>query len=111
MDPIIAPAAGGPPPPPPPPAPAAPVVVGGTNPAPAPAMQSGGMVGFFRGVNWVEVAFMAAGMAAYFFMVKYYRQKIQSDKVTLKKLKDSVDSLALDVEAMKAKTQKKRQVI
>lgn len=103
MEPVINPAAPIPAPVATPPAPVpAPVSVpAATPPAPVPASapifaEGGSTGGFFDGINWMEICFMAFAVATLSYSIYYHRMKIKfhnSELVDIKNRMDKQDAM------------------
>lgn len=91
-----------------PPMPPAPAPAATPTPMPTP-MSDGGVAAqnswksFFSAANWVEIGFMALGVTAFMFMVKYYRHKLNADREMNKKLQLQIDDIQAQMAAMKTK--------
>lgn len=73
-------------------APATPMADGGTTPT-----NSGG--GFFKSINWLEVGFMVLGAWALMQTIKYYRNKMISDKKEKTETQKQIDELKMNLQS------------
>jgi hypothetical protein len=48
--------------------------------APAPKFEQGGSVGFMSDINWTDVGMIALVATSMFFIIKYYRNKVNERK-------------------------------
>ena len=84
-------------------------------PSPAPAMSptpmmanggtmQGGIKGFFKSLNWVEVGFMILGATALMFTIQYYRNKLKDDREQRNEQQRQLDEIKMNLQsAMKGK--------
>lgn len=84
-------------------------------PSPAPVMSptpimanggttQGGIKGFFKTLNWVEVGFMILGATALMFTIQYYRNKLKDDREQRNEHQRQMDEIKMNLQsAMKGK--------
>jgi hypothetical protein len=64
----------------------------------------GGIKGFFKSLNWIEVGFSILGVAALTYVIHYYRFKLRQDKMINNELQRQIDEVKMNVQtAMKGK--------
>lgn len=75
------------------------------SPSPSPSLPStpmtmsdGGSVGsFFDGWNWLEVGLTVLGVASMYYVVYYYRFKLQQDKMINNELQRQIDEIKINL--------------
>lgn len=78
----------------------------------APIMEGGGDTvdsswkTWSKGANWVEIGFMIVGVAAFLYMIKYYRYRMNVERDTLQKLQLRADELSAEITGLKSQKQK-----
>ena len=83
---------------PPTPPPSVPVMESGGSTA------TGGLRGFFNGINWIEVGFMILGSVALYYTIQYYRDKLKQDRQVRDEHQRQIDEIKMNVQtAMKGK--------
>jgi hypothetical protein len=83
-------------------------------PAPAlvqnPVMENGGETNSWKSwsksANWVEIGFMILGTAAFLYMIKYYRYRMNVERDTIQKLQLRADELSAEITGLKSQKQK-----
>jgi hypothetical protein len=64
----------------------------------------GGVKGFLKSLNWIEVGFSILGVAALTYVIHYYRFKLRQDKMINNELQRQIDEVKMNVQtAMKGK--------
>lgn len=82
-----------PPTPTPTPTPTTPIMAdGGTT-------SEGGVKGFFKQLNWIEVGFSILGVAALSYVIYYYRFKLKQDKMINNELQRQIDEIKMNVQS------------
>jgi hypothetical protein len=66
-------------------------------------MSNGGSIGssnssFFKNINILEVMFLATGLAAMLYVIRYYRFKLKEDKMINNELQKQIDELKLNMQ-------------
>lgn len=56
--------------------------------------------------NWVEIGFMILGTAAFLYMIKYYRYRMNVERDTIQKLQLRADELSAEITGLKSQKQK-----
>jgi len=78
----------------------------------SPIMENGGDVSnsswkeWSKGANWVEIGFMVVGVAAFLYMIKYYRYRMNVERDTIQKLQLRADELSAEITGLKSQKQK-----
>lgn len=62
--------------------------------------------GWSKSANWVEIGFMIVGVAAFLYMIKYYRYRMNIERDTLQKVQLRTDELAAEITGLKTPKQK-----
>jgi len=90
--------------PPQPPMPPAPQLVQN------PVMENGGETNSWKSwsksANWVEIGFMILGTAAFLYMIKYYRYRMNVERDTIQKLQLRQDEMSAEITGLKSQKQK-----
>lgn len=73
---------------------------------PAAMMENGGVVGFLKGLNWVQVGFMMLGSAALFYTMYYYKVQLSRNKLINDKLQKQIDEVKMNVQSTMKKNYK-----
>jgi hypothetical protein len=75
-----------------------------------PIMENGGETSSWKSwsksANWVEIGFMILGTAAFLYMIKYYRYRMNVERDTIQKLQLRADELSAEVTSLKSQKQK-----
>ena len=77
-----------------------------------PIMEDGGATSnsswksWSKSANWVEIGFMILGTAAFLYMIKYYRYRMNVERDTLQKLQLRADELSAEITGLKSQKQK-----
>lgn len=69
-------------------------------------MASGGVVGFFKGLNWVEIGFMMLGSAALISTIYYYKVTLNRNKLINDRLQKQIDEVKMNVQSSMKKNYK-----
>jgi hypothetical protein len=77
----------------------------------APVMENGGTTNsswkaWSKSANWVEIGFMILGTAAFLYMIKYYRYRMNVERDTLQKVQLRTDELSAEITGLKSQKQK-----
>jgi hypothetical protein len=68
------------------------------------ATSEGGLKGFFKSLNWMEVTFSVLGVAALTYVIYYYRFKLKQDKMINNELQRQIDEIKMNLQVnMKGK--------
>lgn len=67
---------------------------------------NGGVVGFFKSLNWVEVGFMILGSAALISTMYYYKVQISRNKLINDRLQKQIDEVKMNVQSSMKKNYK-----
>lgn len=73
---------------------------------PAQMMADGGVVGFFKSLNWVEVGFMILGSAALISTMYYYKVQLNRNKLINERLQKQIDEVKMNVQTSMKKNYK-----
>jgi len=78
----------------------------------APTLETGGTTdtswrGWAKSANWVEIGFMVLGTAAFLFMVRYYKYRMNTEREQIQKLQLKTDEMTAEIAGLK--TPKKSQ--
>lgn len=73
---------------------------------PAQNFGNGGVVGFFKSLNWVEVGFMILGSAALISTMYYYKVQINRNKLINERLQKQIDEVKMNVQTSMKKNYK-----
>jgi hypothetical protein len=69
-----------------------------TTPSSTMTMSEGGNVGgFFSGWNWLEVGLTILGVSTMYYVVYYYRFKLQQDKMVNNELQRQIDEIRINL--------------
>lgn len=77
-----------------------------------PNMETGGVtnnsswMSWSKTANWVEIGFMIIGTAAFLYMIKYYRYRMNVERDTIQKLQLRADELSAEITGLKSQRQK-----
>lgn len=79
---------------------------------PAPSLETGGATddswkGWAKSANWVEIGFMVLGTAAFLFMIRYYKYRMNTEREQIQKLQLKTDEMTAEIAGLK--TPKKSQ--
>ena len=71
-----------------------------------PTMETGGATdsswkGWAKSANWVEIGFMILGTAAFLFMVRYYRYRMNTEREQIQKLQLKTDEMTAEIAGLK----------
>lgn len=80
----------------------APVTIAGNV---TPVMQQGGVVGFFKSLNWLEIGFMVLGSAA-LLSIMYNQLKVRENRLVNEKMQKQLDELKMNVQTTMKKNYK-----
>ena len=77
-----------------------------------PMMETGGATetswkDWAKSANWVEIGFMVLGTAAFLFMVRYYKYRMNTEREQIQKLQLKTDEMTAEIAGLK--TPKKSQ--
>ena len=77
-----------------------------------PTLETGGTTdtswkGWAKSANWVEIGFMVLGTAAFLFMVRYYKYRMNTEREQIQKLQLKTDEMTAEIAGLK--TPKKSQ--
>ena len=78
----------------------------------APSLETGGTTdaswkGWAKSANWVEIGFMVLGTAAFLFMIRYYKHRMNTEREQIQKLQLRTDEMTAEIAGLK--TPKKSQ--
>lgn len=73
---------------------------------PAPTMAEGGTTdsswkSWSKSANWVEIGFMILGTAAFLYMVRYYKYRMNTEREQIQKLQLKTDEMTAEIAGLK----------
>lgn len=77
-----------------------------TPPMSAPMMADGGQMdtswkAWSKSANWVEIGFMILGTAAFLYMVRYYKYRMNTEREQIQKLQLKADEMTAEIAGLK----------
>lgn len=66
-----------------------------------PMMESGGSTssgGFFSNINWVETGALILGFAGLYYLIYYYRYKLNQDKLINNEMQRQIDEIKMNLQ-------------
>lgn len=57
--------------------------------------------GWAKSANWVEIGFMVLGTAAFLFMVRYYKYRMNTEREQIQKLQLKTDEMTAEIAGLK----------
>lgn len=72
----------------------------------APTMAEGGTTdsswkSWSKSANWVEIGFMIIGTAAFLYMVRYYKYRMNTEREQIQKLQLKTDEMTAEIAGLK----------